>query len=118
MGRSSSSLSQFFENLRKSSYKIENSGNFWKLRDFFYLLFLIRAGYKAALTGGSKNFVQVPVLLHDVKNMGVTPWYERNDSLIINLSTIFILLVLILEVQYALVLITVMPNNDVVIIPT
>ena len=76
-------MSEFFENLRKSSYKIENIGNLWKLWDFFYLLFLIRAGYKVALRGGSKNFLQVSVLLHDVKNMGFTPWYERNDSLTI-----------------------------------
>ena len=35
------SLPGFFENMRKSSYKIENGGNLWKLWD---LLFLIRAG--------------------------------------------------------------------------
>ena len=31
MGTSLNSLSRFSENLRKSSYKIENSGNIWKL---------------------------------------------------------------------------------------
>ena len=44
VGPSLDSLSQLSENLRKSLYKIENSSNLWKLWDFFYLLFLIRAG--------------------------------------------------------------------------
>ena len=37
-------LSRFSEQLMKSSNKIDNSGNLQKLRDLFYLLFLIRAG--------------------------------------------------------------------------
>ena len=40
---------------RKSSYKIENIGNLWKLWDFLYLLQV--RGYKAALRGGNKQNV-------------------------------------------------------------
>ena len=55
MGLNLNSLSQFSENLRKPSYKIENSDNLWKLWDFLYQLFLIRAGRLGWM--GSQNSI-------------------------------------------------------------
>ena len=53
MGPSLNSLSRFFENLRKSSYKIENSGNLRNCEIFFTYYFFYVRGYKATLRGGN-----------------------------------------------------------------
>ena len=55
MGPRLNSLSQFPENLRKSLYKIENSGTFKNCESFSAYYFSYVRGYKAALRGGNKN---------------------------------------------------------------